>query len=67
MTGKATLRLTVFSALLPLTFLDPALGNRIADKKQFAEEWNGMVFAILSLGFDRNSFQFNPEPLTAAT
>lgn len=65
MTGKATFRLTVFSALLPLTFPDPALGSRIADKKQFAEKWNGMVFATISLGFDRNSVLFNPETLAA--
>ena len=45
---------------------DPALGNRIIDKKQFAEEWNGMVFAVIGQGFDRNSVLFSPpEPLTA--
>lgn len=44
---------------------DPALGNRIVDKKQFAEEWNGMVFAVIGQGFDRNSVLFNPPgPLT---
>lgn len=45
---------------------DPALGNRIVDKKQFAGEWNGMVFAVIGQGFDRDSVLFNPPgPLTA--
>jgi hypothetical protein len=44
---------------------DPALGNRIVDKKDFAGEWNGMVFAVIGQGFDRNSVLFNPPgPLT---
>ncbi len=45
---------------------DPSLGNRIVDIKQFSKEWNGLVFAVIGQGFDRNSALFNPpEPLTA--
>lgn len=45
---------------------DPALGNRIVDIKQFSKEWNGLVFAVIGQGFERNSVLFNPpEPLTA--
>jgi predicted double-glycine peptidase len=45
---------------------DPSLGNRIVDIKQFSKEWNGLVFAVIGQGFDRNSVLFNPpEPLTA--
>ena len=45
---------------------DPALGNRIVDIKQFSNEWNGLVFAVIGQGFERNSVLFNPpEPLTA--
>lgn len=44
---------------------DPALGNRIVDVQQFSKEWNGLVFAIIGQGFERNSVLFNPpEPLT---
>lgn len=44
---------------------DPALGNRIIDKKTFGSEWNGMVFAVFGQGFDRNSVLLNPPgPLT---
>lgn len=45
---------------------DPSLGNRIVDINQFAKEWNGLVFAVIGQGFERNSVLFNPpEPLTA--
>lgn len=45
---------------------DPALGNRIVDINQFSKEWNGLVFAVIGQGFERNSVLFNPpEPLTA--
>lgn len=45
---------------------DPALGNRIVDINQFSKEWNGLVFAVIGQGFERNSVLFSPpEPLTA--
>ena len=45
---------------------DPSLGNRILDIKQFNKEWNGLVFAIIGQGFERDSVLFNPPgPLTA--
>ena len=45
---------------------DPALGNRIMDLNQFNNEWNGLVFAVIGQGFERDSVLFNPpEPLTA--
>ena len=44
---------------------DPALGNRIMDKKDFVAGWNGIVFAIIGKGFDRSTVLLNPpEPLT---
>ncbi|WP_036228634.1 C39 family peptidase [Marinobacterium jannaschii] len=45
---------------------DPALGNKIIDKKDFVNQWNGIVFAVIGPGFDRNSVLLNPPPpLTA--
>lgn len=44
---------------------DPALGNRIMDKNDFAAGWNGIAFAIIGKGFDRSTVLLNPsEPLT---
>lgn len=44
---------------------DPALGNRVMDKKDFVAGWNGIVFAVIGKGFDRSSVLLNPsEPLT---
>ncbi|WP_261842735.1 C39 family peptidase [Aliamphritea ceti] len=45
---------------------DPALGNKIMPKDEFVSSWNGVVFAVIGKGFDRNSVLLNPPPpLTA--
>lgn len=45
---------------------DPALGNKIMPKDEFEASWNGVVFAVIGRGFDRNSVLINPPPpLTA--
>lgn len=45
---------------------DPALGNRIVPKGQFLREWNGLVFAVIGKGFERDTVLLRPpQPLTA--
>lgn len=45
---------------------DPALGNKILKKKEFMEQWNGIVFAVIGTGIDRASPLVDPAPpLTA--
>jgi uncharacterized protein len=45
---------------------DPALGNRIMELEDFDNAWNGIVFAVLGKGLDKNSaLLYPPEPLTA--
>lgn len=45
---------------------DPALGNRIVPKDQFVREWNGLVFAVIGKGFERDTVLLRPPlPLTA--
>lgn len=39
---------------------DPALGNRIMKKDQFEKSWNGIIFAVIGKGFDRNTSLRNP-------
>lgn len=47
---------------------DPALGNKIMPKDEFIASWNGIVFAVIGRGFDRQSVLTNPPPpLTAHT
>lgn len=47
---------------------DPALGNKIMAKDDFMDSWNGIVFAIIGKGFNRDSVLLNPRPpLTART
>lgn len=44
---------------------DPALGNKVMTRTEFAAGWNGIVFAVIGRGFDRQSVLLNPpEPLT---
>jgi hypothetical protein len=44
---------------------DPALGNRVMEKKDFLAGWNGIVFAVIGRGFDRGNALLDPaEPLT---
>ena len=43
---------------------DPALGNKVMPINDFAKGWNGVVFAVIGQGFDRNSVLLTPsEPL----
>jgi hypothetical protein len=43
---------------------DPALGNRVMDKRDFLAAWNGVVFAVIGKGFDRQTALLRPsEPL----
>jgi uncharacterized protein len=45
---------------------DPALGNRIMTRKEFDASWNGIVFAVIGQGYDRESVLSHPhEALTA--
>jgi len=45
---------------------DPALGNKIIPFEEFLKIWNGVVFAVIGKGFDRNTVLLNPaEPLSA--
>jgi predicted double-glycine peptidase len=45
---------------------DPALGNRIMPRSEFDADWNGIVFAVIGQGFDRESVLLRPkEALTA--
>jgi len=45
---------------------DPALGNKVIKKKDFKEQWNGVVFAVIGTGIDRTSPLVDPAPpLTA--
>jgi len=45
---------------------DPALGNKIIPFDEFLKIWNGVVFAVIGKGFDRNTVLLNPaEPLSA--
>lgn len=44
---------------------DPALGNRVMTRKDFAEGWNGVLFAIIGQDYNRNTALMQPrEPLT---
>lgn len=45
---------------------DPALGNRIMTRTEFDSSWNGIVFAVVGPGYDRESILLRPkEALTA--
>lgn len=45
---------------------DPALGNRVMKRSEFDADWNGIVFAVIGQGFDRESALLRPkEALTA--
>lgn len=45
---------------------DPALGNKVLEKEEFLGNWNGVVFAVIGGGLNRNSVLISPpEPLTA--
>lgn len=45
---------------------DPALGNKIMDRKEFLKAWNNIIFAVVGEGFDRDTVLLKPDqPLTA--
>lgn len=45
---------------------DPVLGHRKMPLEEFARGWNGIVFAVIGPGYDRENALLNPpEPLTA--
>lgn len=45
---------------------DPALGHKRYTRDDFNKGWNGIVFAIIGQGYDRNNPLLSPpEPLTA--
>ena len=45
---------------------DPALGNRVIPRNQFLQSWNGVVFAIIGKGFDKQTvLSHSQPPLTA--
>ncbi|RTE64908.1 peptidase C39 [Amphritea opalescens] len=45
---------------------DPALGNKIMPKQKFMDSWNGIVFAVIGRGFNKNSILVNPRPQLTA-
>lgn len=45
---------------------DPVLGHKKMPLAEFAQSWNGIVFAVIGPGYDRaNALLTPPEPLTA--
>lgn len=40
---------------------DPALGNRVMTRAEFNSSWNGIVFAVIGQGFDRESVLLKPK------
>lgn len=45
---------------------DPVLGQKKVPMSEFADGWNGVVFAVIGPGYDRNNALLQPpEPLTA--
>ena len=45
---------------------DPVLGHKRVSMDEFATGWNGIVFAVIGPGYDRNNALLTPpEPLTA--
>lgn len=45
---------------------DPALGNRIMKRAEFDADWNGIVFAVIGQGFNRDSVLMQPKPAITA-
>lgn len=45
---------------------DPVLGHKKVTMEEFSRGWNGIVFAVIGPGYDRNNTLLSPpEPLTA--
>ncbi|HIP53400.1 MAG TPA: peptidase C39 [Chromatiales bacterium] len=40
---------------------DPALGNRVMDRQDFLDSWNGVIFAVISKDFDKGSILLDPD------
>lgn len=45
---------------------DPALGNRVMNRKAFTEAWNGVIFVFLGEGYDPDTVLRNPPPPLSA-
>lgn len=45
---------------------DPTLGNKVYDLKDFAAMWNGVIFAVIGSGYNRNNILLKPEPFLTA-
>jgi predicted double-glycine peptidase len=45
---------------------DPALGNRVIPREEFLQSWNGVIFAVIGKGFDKQTvLSQSQSPLTA--
>jgi len=45
---------------------DPALGNKVMPRDEFADSWNNIIFAVVGDGFDASTVLLDPaQPLTA--
>lgn len=45
---------------------DPALGNRVMKRSEFDASWNGIVFAVVGQGYDRESVLLRPKEVLTA-
>ena len=45
---------------------DPALGNRVIPREEFLKSWNGVIFAIIGKGFDKQTALSQSQPAITA-
>lgn len=45
---------------------DPALGNRIMKRSEFDADWNGIIFAVVGQGFNRDTVLLRPKEAVTA-
>ena len=45
---------------------DPALGNRVIRREEFIKGWNGVIFAVIGKGFDKQTVLSQSEPALTA-
>lgn len=45
---------------------DPALGNRVIPREEFIKGWNGVIFAVIGKGFDKQTVLSQSEPALTA-
>ena len=45
---------------------DPALGNRVIPREEFLKSWNGVIFAIIGKGFDKQTALSQSQPALTA-